>query len=179
MEDIETPFVCFVKLKLAPRLRVASSAVQVGRVELDVIVDEVVDEEIAVVVVLVPIDGESVTIGVEGFNQIRPAKRLNELVLRRHVHVARRQRQRTALRVEDLDDGVIGAGFDTPHKRGECPLRKLIALCWVADRRKCCHTPVALRQFGGADQGTIPSHAEACDGAALAVNVEISLDKVG
>ena len=134
---------------LAPR--VTSSAVQVGRVELDVIVDEVVDEEVAVVVVLVPIDGESVAIVVEGCNQIRPAKRLYELVFGGHIHVAGRQRQRSSLRVEDLDDGVISAGLDTPHERSERLLRELIALCWVADRRKCGHTSVSLRLFGCAD----------------------------
>ena len=140
-----------VMSRFAPFPRETSSAVQVSRVEFDVIFDEIVDEEVAVVVVLVPIDGESVAIVIERFNQIRPAERFHELIFGGHVHVAGRQCQRPALRVEYLDDGVIGAGLDTPHERSERPLRELIALCWVADRRKRGHTSVALWQFGCAD----------------------------
>jgi len=78
------------------------------------VIDEVVDEEITVVVVLMPVDGEvTVTVLVESLYQIRPLERVQKLVARGHINVSRRQSQCSTLCVEHLYDGVISTGFST------------------------------------------------------------------
>ena len=51
--------------------------------------DEIVDEEEAVVVALVVVDGEVVTIRIQSLDHVRPHDSIDELVTCAYIHITR------------------------------------------------------------------------------------------
>ena len=80
--------------------------------EIDVILDNLVDEVEAVVIVFVVVDREvAMAVGVEGFDELWDLKMLHELVTRANINVAGRQLEGCASLVEYIRNGVVLCSF--------------------------------------------------------------------
>jgi len=147
--------------------------------EVDMLLDDLIDEEEAVVVSLVVVDRHVVTIHVECTVQLGKRESVHELVARANIDVARRHSQGATLLIKDISDRVVLASLSTAEVsfkgfRAEC-----LASGWLADGRHCGNRAVALGKLGGADKGTIATHAETHNGSTLRVNMEVALNQIG
>ena len=121
------------------------SAMKMGSMKVNMVLDDLVDEVEAVVVSFDVVDRDAVTILVEGTGEFWDRKAIKELVARADINVARWQGQVCTFFIKDVCNGVGFGSFGRSHVRSQSIDTEFLAFGRLSNWRECSDGTIPFR----------------------------------